>query len=79
MTRDEAMVLIGRALSKVTGKDRSFGPETDLIEEEILDSLDGMVFAMEIEKASTLKFPEDVDLVEEGYFKVDKLLALLAD
>ena len=78
MTRDDAMALIGQALAKVTGKTVALGPETDLIEDEILDSLDGMVFAMEIEKAGGVKFPDDVDLVDEGYFKVDRLLALLA-
>jgi acyl carrier protein len=77
MNREEAMRAIEEALKKVLKKEVAVSPETDLIAEEILDSLDGMTFAMEIEDASGKKFPEDLDLVEAGYYKVENLIEFL--
>tara|TARA_B100001093_G_C26493348_1_gene869994 strand:- start:201 stop:446 length:246 start_codon:yes stop_codon:yes gene_type:complete len=50
--------------------------ETDLFEEGILDSLDSMVFFMNLQESTSAKFPED-DLVELGLGKVDKLISFI--
>lgn len=78
MQLDDAIRLIGDALERATHKRVEITISTDLVEEGILDSLDGMVFAMELETLSGRKFPEDVDLVERGYFKVGKLVEFLS-
>jgi acyl carrier protein len=77
MNQVEAIRLIEDTLENVAKKRFDITIETDLIAEDILDSLDGMVFAMEIETAAQKKFPEDIDLVEAGYFKVEKLVTFL--
>ncbi len=76
MTKDEAISLITGGLKKVTGKNIEFDMETDLIESEILDSLDSMVFIFELETGSGVKFPE-TDLEEENFFQVRKLIDYL--
>ena len=77
MQADEALTIVQNALNEVLDDPVEITAETDLIGEEILDSLDGMVFMMEIENASGKKLPEDIDLVDEGYYKVEKLVAFL--
>ena len=77
MTKDEAFAMIKDALAKSIKKPFEITPETDLIGEEILDSLDGMVFILELENMSGHHFPEDIDLVKEGYFTVPKLIEQL--
>jgi len=47
--------------------------DTDLLGEDILDSLDGMVFLLELSAFTDKKFPEK-DLKEQGFFKVRKLV-----
>lgn len=79
MSREDALALIRQALQKVLGEPVDVSPEADLIEDETLDSLDGMVFLLELETASGRKFPEDVDLVEEGFYRVPKLVEFLSD
>jgi len=78
MTEDEALAIIQEGLNIVL-EDRAVvvNKRTDLIEEEILDSVDSMVFSLEVENLSGKKFPTDGDLVEMGYFKVEKLIELL--
>ena len=79
-SEERALEIIEEALKKVLKEETvSFNTDTDLIEEEILDSLDSMVFAMEVEKLSGRTFPEDADLVDLGYFKIDKLVRFLGD
>jgi acyl carrier protein len=74
MTDHEALNLIESALKKVIKRDVRLTPDMDLIAGEILDSLDSMVFALEVENLSGKKFPEDIDLVEAGYYKVARLI-----
>lgn len=79
MTQDEAFELITAAVAKVKGNtEPTVGRDTDLVESGILDSLDGMVFLMELEQAAGVKFPEEGDLVALGYYKVPHLLRLLS-
>lgn len=54
-------------------------PEMDLLEEKILDSLDGLIFFMQLDTQYGISIPEDADLAKDGYFKMEKLLSLLAD
>lgn len=77
MDQQEALQVISSAVEKATGKTAEITLETDLIEDEILDSLDGMVFAMEIETATGKTFPEDEDLVKAGYYRVEKLVEFM--
>lgn len=78
MNREEALAAINKSLRKALDDDSvTVGAGSDLIEEEILDSLDGMVFIMELSGYTDKKFP-DTDLVELGFYKVDTLLEFLA-
>ena len=79
MNKKDALAAISAALETVLKQPTAITPETDLIEEGILDSLDGMVFLLEIETLTGKKFPDDIDLVKEGYYKIPKLLSLLSD
>jgi acyl carrier protein len=74
MNQQEALAAITEALRK-TLKDKtvSVTMDTDLVEESILDSLDGMVFFLEISAATGKEFPEN-DLVKLGFFKVRTLV-----
>jgi len=77
MNKKDAMAAIAVALENVLKQPTAITPEMDLIEAGILDSLDGMVFLLEIETLTGKKFPEDIDLVKEGYYKIPKLLSLI--
>jgi acyl carrier protein len=77
MTQSEALALIQRALDETLQEHKQIRADTDLLEGEFLDSLESMVFLLELEKASGLKIPQEEDLVELGYYNVPKLLALL--
>jgi acyl carrier protein len=77
MNKQEALDAINKALRKALDDDTaSAQPGVDLIEAEILDSLDGMVFILELSGYTDKKFPE-TDLVDLGFYKVDKLVEFL--
>jgi len=85
MNQQDALKLIEQALAKTLEeaknpegrrKEFSLSMETDLVKEEILDSLDSMVFILELAEKSGKSFPED-DLVEQGFFKVGRLVEFL--
>lgn len=76
MNREEAMVAIAKALTAVLDKEVEFGPEADLIKDEILDSLDAAVFIFELESLTGRKVPEG-DLDELGLYKVSNLVTYL--
>ena len=78
-TPEEALRMIEDALEKTLQKKTSVVPDADLIEDKILDSLDGMLFLLELETASNKKFPEKTDLVKQGYYKVPQLVNFLCD
>jgi acyl carrier protein len=50
---------------------------TDLVEEKILDSLDSLMFLLALSELSGKEFPEDLDLVEAGLYRVDNLVQYL--
>ena len=76
MNREQAMVAIAKALTAVLDKEVEFGPEADLIKDEILDSLDAAVFIFELESLTGRKVPEG-DLDELGLYKVSNLVTYL--
>lgn len=77
MDRQQALDAINAALHKTLDDDAtSVGPGDDMVESEILDSLDGMVFIMELSSYTEKKFPE-TDLVDLGFYKVDVLVDFL--
>ena len=66
-TSEEALALIEKALTKVKEKPVSVTPETDLLAERILDSLDHAVFLLETEKLWGERFPAgDAGALDEG-------------
>ena len=74
MDSQEALVAIRRAIrTTLDGKEVAITPETDLIEDKVLDSLDSMVFLMELSQHTGIEFP-DSDPVEAGLFKVSILI-----
>ena len=77
MTNEDAKTMIVEAVRRAV-KDRTVEVPAgaDLIEQGILDSLDGMVFLLELSNLSGKEFPED-DLVEAGFYKVESLIAFL--
>ncbi|MDZ4252737.1 MAG: hypothetical protein U1A72_09230 [Sulfuritalea sp.] len=77
MSEEQLLQLVASAVEKVIKGPAKISIDTDLIEDDILDSLDGMVFLLELEEATGKRFPEDIDLVAEGYYKVRKLLDFL--
>lgn len=64
-------------LKSVCNKEVHITAETDLLEDKILDSLDSMVFFMQLEEKLGVSVPEDIDLKEKGYYKVTKILSLM--
>ncbi len=77
MNESDMLLKLSEILERVTKKKVIVNVDSDLIEENILDSLDGMVFMLEVEQAFEKQFPEDINLVKEGYYKVRKLLDFL--
>ena len=69
---------IKAALDAVVKKPVEITIETDLIEDGCLDSLDGMIFVLDLESRTGRKFPEDIDLVKEGFYKVRNLVKFLS-
>ncbi len=76
MTQEDGLKALNRIIFNVTGKTVSLSPEMDLKQSEILDSVDALVFFMELENTLGVSIPEQVDLEAEGYYSVKKLLSL---
>jgi len=72
MNRAEAINEITRALAKVTGKSLQITENTHLLDDGIIDSLDGIKFVFELEKAASVQLPEG-DLAELGLYNVGTL------
>ena len=77
MDKKHALDHINAALqTAIKDPKASAKPGTDLREDGILDSLDGLVFLMELTASTGKSFPEK-DLEALGFFKVDKLIEYL--
>ena len=77
MTEQEALATLERLVSSVTNKPASLALGMDLRRDNVLDSVDSLIFFMELENATGVSVPETVDLVTEGYYQVSKLVGLL--
>lgn len=73
MTEKNALQIITRLVNKVSGKDIEILIDQDLRKDEILDSLDILVFFMELEKETGIVVPDTSILVKEGWYKVSNL------
>ncbi len=74
MKRDEALELVRQALAKVLKRPVELSPEADLVADQILDSLDTLLFFAELEKTAGLQIPDQVDLAQAGFYRVPTLL-----
>ena len=79
MTEQEALKAITRLIHKVSGKNVEVSTDHDLRDGNLFDSLDMLVFFMELERETGLAVPETEKLVEEGWYKVKKLCEELAN
>ncbi len=76
MTREEAKSAIERSLAIVLDRKVEVADETDLLEDEIVDSLDAATFVFELEGLTGVKLPEG-DLGDHGLYKVGRLVEYL--
>ena len=77
MNETEILARLSAVLENVVKKPVSLTLDTDLIGESIIDSLDGMVFMLEVEQAFGKSFPEEINLVTEGYYRMRTLVDYL--
>ena len=77
MNETEILARLSSVLENVVKKPVSLTLDTDLIGESIIDSLDGMVFMLEVEQAFGKSFPEEINLVTEGYYRMRTLVNYL--
>lgn len=77
MNTDDVLANIRLALKKTLDSDVEIGLDTNLINEQILDSLDAMVFLMELEGITGVSFPEDLDPIEQKWFVIRDLVAYI--
>lgn len=75
MDKDAILSAIAAAIQEVTEASADFNEDSDLVADEILDSLDSMVFLLNLEERTGVAFPEDDDLEKRGFFKVANLIA----
>lgn len=76
MTKDEAMAKVQAALSEAVDEEVKIETGQDLVEDDILDSLDVISFLFELEEQTGLKFPETI-VEEEDLMNIDKLCAYI--
>jgi acyl carrier protein len=77
MTEQQALQLINETLRNVLKDPKASATlDSDLAGDNVLDSLDGMVFLLEISEKTGKSFPEK-DLVKLGFFRVRKLVEIL--
>ena len=77
MNEVEILARLSSVLENVVKKPVSLTLDTDLIGESIIDSLDGMVFMLEVEQTFGKSFPEEINLVTEGYYRMRTLVNYL--
>ncbi|HKJ24497.1 MAG TPA: acyl carrier protein [Myxococcota bacterium] len=78
MDHDAVLGHVREALAATLEEAVAVGPETNLVEEGILDSLDGMRFLFEIEKRVNVLFPEE-DLDDGRYFVVENIVQFILE
>jgi len=78
MSRFEILQHIETTLASATGKPVSVTEESNLIADEIIDSLEAVRFIFELEKAVGVRLP-DGDLDDRGLFKVSSLITYIEE
>lgn len=82
MTEEEAFKLIKQVLGEVADLDQAqldaITMESELKDEELIDSLDALTVMFEIEKATGVRLP-DRDLEEQGLFKMANLARFVVE
>ncbi len=76
MTHEEALTFIHTALEKTLDKAIVITPDTDLFQEKILDSLDAMLFFLNLTELSGATITEE-QMESGGLGKVSALIAHL--
>ena len=78
MTHDEVLGFIRESLTATLDEPVEVGPETNLIEGDILDSLDGMRFLFELEKRVNVLFPEE-ELPDGHFFVIENIIQFILE
>lgn len=73
MTEHEALGIITDIIYKVSGKNVHIELDQDLRNEGLLDSLDILLFFMELEKKTGISIPETEELIQGGWYNTRKL------
>ncbi len=73
MTEKDALDIITGLVEKVSGKRKTVLLDSDLRKDNILDSLDILIFFMEFENMTGIAIPETETLISENWFSVYKL------
>lgn len=76
MSDSTQVQLIKKALEEAKGEDVEIQSSTDLIAEEVIDSLDSALFLVELEKLSGVQIPQ-ADVTERELFKVENMVNYL--
>lgn len=78
---DDALRAIEEALQKVLRSDDTIelDDKLHLIDSEVLDSLDSLIFLMELEKRTSVKFPEKELEGDESLYIVGNLVRFIQD
>lgn len=79
MDHNAALEAIRKAIECVKNKQVDVEINTDIVADKILDSLDTLLFFMELERSTGLHIPENVNLAEAGYYKVANLIRSLGE
>tara|TARA_B100001093_G_scaffold78881_1_gene70128 strand:- start:5349 stop:5603 length:255 start_codon:yes stop_codon:yes gene_type:complete len=81
MTKVEILKAIHYSVMKSVDEptDAKIDEETHLIKDNILDSLDSMVFLLNLSELVDVSFPEDEDLEEQGLFEVSTLIQYIEE
>lgn len=78
MTEHEAIVLVKKALDEVSpGSGGAITPDSDLVKDEILDSLDLMNFLFELEELYGSKIEEITETFDD--YRVSTLIGFISD
>ena len=79
MDKESIEGLIKQALETTTSTKLDCLPDCDFVEAGILDSLDSMVFLIELENIFNVDFPSDTDPREAGWLETKKLIKYIKD
>lgn len=79
MNEKNALILLNEIVNSVAKKTIVLTPDKDLRRDNILDSLDMLIFFMELENRTGISIPDAGTLVSEGWYNVKYLCAKVAE